>query len=83
MTTTQTKHQVPRSTKADAEKFNRLYLIKNVKTLRATYQIRLLAYRAVSEGLKLVLKVPRACEFHASLVDLITKTGTAIIREDY
>jgi hypothetical protein len=74
---------VPRSTKADAKKFNRLYLIKNVKTLRATYQIRLLAYRAVTEGLKLVLKVPSVCEFQPSLLELIKKTKNTILREDY
>jgi len=83
MTTTQTRHQVPRGTMADAEKFNRLYLIKNVMTLRATYQIRLLTYRAVTEGLKLVLKVPSACEFQPSLLELIKKTGNTILREDY
>jgi hypothetical protein len=68
---------------ADAEKFNRLYLIKNVTTLRATYQVRLLAYRALTEGLKLVLKVPSVCEFQPSLLELIQKTGNAILREDY
>lgn len=68
---------------ADAEKFNRMYLIKNVRSLRATYQIRLLAYRAVTEGLKLVLTVPSNCEFHPSLRELIEKTGNAILREDY
>lgn len=81
--TTQTKYQVPRGTRADAERFNRLYLIKNVKLLRATYQIRLLAFRAVTEGLKLVLKVPSACEFDRSLCELIEKTGNTILREDY
>ena len=79
----QTRHQVPRGTRADAEKFNRLYLVKNVSTLHATYQIRLLAFRAVSEGLKLVIKVPKACKYHSSLLDLIKKTGNVIMREDY
>lgn len=83
MTTMQTKRQVPRSTMADAEKFNRLYLIKNVRALQATYQIRLLAYRAVREGLKLVIKVPYTCKFQPSLLDLIKKTGDVILREDY
>ncbi|MDA9529571.1 hypothetical protein [Bradyrhizobium sp. CCBAU 25338] len=81
--TTQTQHQVPRGTRADAEKFNRLYLIKNVKMLRATYQIRLLAFKATSEGLKLVLKVPSACEFDRSLSELIEETDNTILREDY
>lgn len=80
---TQTRHQTPRGTRADAEKFNRLYLVKNVSSLRATYQIRLLAFRAVSEGLKLVLKVPKVCKYHSSLLDLIKKTENVILREDY
>lgn len=79
----QTKHQVPRGTRPDSEKFNRLYLVKNVSTLRATYQIRLLTFRAASEGLKVVLKVPKACVFHPSLLDLIKNTGAVILREDY
>lgn len=79
----QTRHQTPRGTRTDAEKFNRLYLVKNVSTLRATYQIRLLAFRAVSEGLKLVIKVPKTCIYHSSLLDLIKKTGNVILREDY
>lgn len=83
MTTMQTRHQVPRRTRADAEKFNKIYLIKNVKALRATYQIRLLTYRAVTEGLKIVLKVPPTCEFQPSLVDLIKKTGNTVLREDF
>lgn len=83
MMTTQTKHQVPRGTMADAEKFNRLYLIKNVKTLKATYQIRLLAYKSVTQGLTLVLRVPSTCEFQPSLLELIKNTGNAILRENY
>jgi len=78
----QTRHQVPRGTRADAEKFNRLYLIKMVHTLRATYQIRLLTFRAVSEGLQLVLAVPKVCKFHPSLLDLIEETGNTIVRDN-
>lgn len=81
--TTQTKHQVPRAASADAEKFNRIYLIKNVRYLRATYQIRLLAFRAISEGKQLVLKVPKICQFDVSLMDLIAANGRSIAREDY
>ena len=79
----QTKHQVARGTRPDAAKSNRLYLIKNVKVLRATYQIRLLAVKAETEGLKLVLVVPPACKYDRSLLDLINKTGQTILREDY
>jgi hypothetical protein len=82
MRNTETTHQVPRSTMADAEKFNRLYLIKNVKKLRATYQIRMLTYRAVNEGLTLVLKVPFSCEFQPSLLRLVKKTGSVVLREN-
>lgn len=79
----QTRHQTPRSTRADAEKFNRLYLVKNVSSLRATYQIKLLAFRATSEKLKLVIRVPKECKFHSPLTELIKKTGAVILREDY
>ena len=83
MISIETKPQVPRSTMADVEKFNRLYLIKNVTLLRATYQIRLLTFRAVTEGVTLVLKVPSKCEFHSSLMELIKNTGNVILRENY
>ena len=81
--TVHTRHQVPRGARADSEKFNRLYLVKNVGVLRATYQIRLLTFRAVSEGLKLVLRVPKSCQFHSSLINLMKSTGAVILREDY
>lgn len=62
-----TKRQVARGALPDAEVNNRMYLIKNASELRATYQIRLLLYRAVQEGSKLVLDVPKACKFSESL----------------
>lgn len=83
MALTHTKHRVPRGTMADGEKFNRLYLIKNVTSLRATYQIRLLAYRAATEGLKLVLMVPSTCKFQPSLLQLSKEMGDVILREDF
>ena len=42
-------------------------LIKVVSELRATYQIRLLAHRAVEEKKKLVIEVPKACKIHDDL----------------
>ncbi|MGV3553129.1 hypothetical protein [Rhizobium sp.] len=78
----QTRHQVPRAAMADAENLNRLYLMKSVSVLRATYQIRLLTFRAVSEGLILVLRVPKACQFHPDLLQL-KKTSGVIAREDF
>ncbi len=77
-----TRHQVPRSSRPDAETIDRVYLIKNVSTLRATYQVRLLVFKAVESNKRLILKVPNACEFHTSLKDLIKVTGKSIGRED-
>jgi len=77
-----TSHQVPRTSRPDAETSNNIYLIKNVSILRATYQIRLLCFKATDSGKKLVLKVPNTCQFHSSLRDLIKTTNKTIKRED-
>lgn len=53
-----TKHQVARGTKPDAEIGDKLYLIKRVSILHATYQIRLLTYLAATQNKKLIIKVP-------------------------
>ena len=82
MESTHTRHQVPRGTRADAETNDKIYLIKNVAMLRATYQVRLLAFKATQTYKKLVLKVPRSCEFHSSLKNLVKVTGKTINRED-
>lgn len=82
MQTKYTKQQVARSAKPDGEKFNVMYLIKNVQKLRATYQIRLLAFRAVDNKMKLVLRVPASCEFDSSLLELLERCGKAVFRED-
>jgi len=58
-----TRHQVARSARPDAEQFNKLYLIKSVGTLRATYQIKLLALKAAEKKIKLILRVPPTCKF--------------------
>jgi hypothetical protein len=78
-----TRHQVPRGAMPDAERFNKMYLVKNVSTLRATYQIRLLAFKAVDSGKKLVLRVPAACQFHNSLKDLMKICKGSLVRENY
>lgn len=67
----QTKHQVARGTRPDAETFNKLLLIKRASELRATYQIRLLTYRAMQEGRKLVVEVPKECKIHSGLRELM------------
>lgn len=83
METKMTRHQVPRGTRPDAEAFNKMYLIKHVSRLRATYQIRLLAFLAVDKGKQLILRVPEVCVFDESLSDLMRKCGKAVAREDY
>jgi hypothetical protein len=66
----QTKHQVARGARPDGETFDKLLLIKRASELRATYQIRLLAYRAVQEGRRLVIEVPKECKVHDSVREL-------------
>jgi len=69
-----TKHRVPRGARADAETDDAIILIKKVAELRATYQIRLLAYRASQIGKTLVIEVPKECTIHRSLQNLLHRT---------
>ncbi|ESW89752.1 hypothetical protein X753_16725 [Mesorhizobium sp. LNJC399B00] len=62
-----TKWHVARGARADAEINNKIFLIKNVSEMRATYQVRLLLYRAVQEGTRLVLDLPKECKLSANL----------------
>ena len=55
-----------------------MYLIKNVSSLRATYQVRLLAFMAQKKGKKLVIKVPKGFKAAPSLMQLIEDTGPLI-----
>jgi len=75
-------HKIPRGTRPDAETPDRIILIKNVSLLRATYQVRLLALKAVEGRKKLILQVPRACRFDPSLTALIGALPGTIRRED-
>ena len=63
-----TRHQVARGTRADAERNDALFLIKSVSSLRLTYQIRLLTYRALTLQKKLVIRVPKHCRIDSTLV---------------
>lgn len=74
-----TKHQVARSTRPDAETFGKFLLIKRASELHATYQIRLLTYRAVQEARKLVIEVPKLCKVHRDLRELTTQYTNNII----
>jgi hypothetical protein len=62
-----TRHQVPRGVRADSETFDKIVLVKNVSTIRATYQVRLLAFKAVETGKKLVIIVPKHCRVDRTL----------------
>jgi hypothetical protein len=67
MTSRQTKNQVARGARADAERSDAFFLLKNVSALRLTYQIRVLSYRAFESGRKFVIRVPAGCHIHPSL----------------
>ncbi len=64
-----TRHRVLRGTMPDSIVDNSMYLVKYASALRATYQIRLLAVRAVAEGTKLVIIVPPHCKLQRALED--------------
>jgi hypothetical protein len=66
----QTKNQVARGAFPDAQRQDKIYLFKNVSTLRATYQVRLLTYLAAEAGKKLVIDVPPHFKPHPSLSQL-------------
>jgi len=66
-----TRYQVPRGARADSESFDKIILVKNVSTMRATYQIRLLAFKAVESKKKLVIIVPHHCRIDHTLRDLM------------
>lgn len=68
-----TRHQVARGTRPDAEAGNKLYLLKKVSTLHATYQVRLLAFRAQQEQKQLVIRGPAELKPGSSLRDLMAE----------
>lgn len=76
-----TRHQVPRGSRPDAETRDRIYLIKNVSMMRATYQVRLLPYRAEQAGKKLVLRLPKACTLGSDLSELRREHATSLVVE--
>ena len=64
-----TKHQVARGARADAVQRDVLYLIKCTSSLRLTYQIRLLAYRALQSQGNLIIHVLPHCKLDPRLRD--------------
>jgi len=73
---------MPRGARPDAETAEKVYLIKHVPALRATYQVKLLTFLAAQQGKKLVLRVPAACQFDATLQALLVARPEAVERED-
>lgn len=71
-----------RGSRPDAETAEALHLIKRVTLLRATYQVRLLAFRAAEERKRLVLHVPPDCRFDPGLEQLASKQPGLIVRAD-
>ncbi len=76
-----TKRQVPRGTRADAESPQAYYLIKNLKSLQATYQVRLLAYLAQKNGKKLIIRAPKVFRPAGSLQKLMAELKGRIVLE--
>jgi hypothetical protein len=66
-----TKRHVARGARPDAEAYRKMHLFKGASELRATYQIRLLLYRAVQENKQLVINIPKECQIAADLRNLI------------
>jgi hypothetical protein len=66
-----TGHQVARGAFPDAKQGDRIFLFKNLATLRATYQVRLLTYLAAEGGLKLIIDVPDHFKPHPTLSALM------------
>jgi hypothetical protein len=66
-----TKRQTPRETLPDAQTNADLYLFKNVKMLRATYQVKLLTFLASEAGKNLIIDVPEFFTPHSTLSGLM------------
>lgn len=76
-----TRHQTPRGARADAEKGKKIYLFKNVSLLHATYQIRLLAYRAYKENKQLVIQVSKRGQRADSLKEFMKANPGLVVFE--
>jgi hypothetical protein len=66
----------------DAETAERIYLVKNVPSLRATQQIRLLTAKAALSKKRLILLTPAACRLDEQLLELMREQPAIISRED-
>lgn len=73
-----TKNQVPRGALADSESHDKMFLLKNVSTLRLTYQIRLLTFKALDSKKKLILRVPTHCRIDTNLREFVRQQQNLI-----
>ena len=74
-----TKHQIARGTRPDDESFDKVFLIKQVSELRATYQVRMLTYMASQKGKKFIIQLPKEAKLHNSLKEL-RKNAPGVIK---
>lgn len=79
----QTRHQVARGARPDAETSDKIYLIKAASELRDTYQVRLLTYLAMKQAKKLIIKVRKECKIHKTLREFVKQysSNVRIVRE--
>ena len=61
---------------------SKMVLVKNVSILHATYQVRLLTFRALQEKMTLTITVPKKCIIAQELEDLINLVSTRVLRID-
>ena len=67
-----------RATRADGEVGDAIYLIKNVSSLKLTYQIRLLTFQALQSRRALIIGVPRRCQISEQLRTFAEQHSPAI-----
>lgn len=73
-----TRHRHPRGSLPDAETAKALYLLKNVSEMRLTYQVKLVAYMAHTQGKQLHIRLPSAAKIHASLADYVRENNRLV-----
>jgi len=73
-----TQHQVPRGARPDAISGSKWYLIKNVTTLRLTYQVRLLTYGASEARARLHIRVPKRCKLSPALREFVKANSNMV-----
>ena len=76
-----TQHQVARGARPDAENQTQLFLFKKVSRLRATYQVRLLLFQAMTTGRTLVIVLPRGGQVDRTLKELSKRAPKHLVIE--